>query len=106
VITAVVTPMSANARPVSAPKSSSSTTGNSGDFVRRMNASQVAPRRDGSDSRTAVRSENDSSPIAMTRTAKAQIGDSMSCGCRSFCHPSYRAKTPPTRKITMVTRKP
>jgi hypothetical protein len=62
------TPNSANTRPSSAPRSSSSTTGSSGAFARRTNSTHDAPRRSRFDSTTAVRSENDSITIATTST--------------------------------------
>ena len=63
------TPNSARTSPISAAKSSSSTTGSSGARARRMNATQDAPPSSGRVSRMAVRNENDSSTIATTRTA-------------------------------------
>lgn len=99
-----VTPASANASPISAPRSSSSTTARSGALVRRMNCHHVCPARADRDSRTAVRNENVSSTIATPSTPNAQPGLSSSVGARTLCEPSYSANSPPTRKIVSATR--
>ena len=66
------TPMRAKTRPMSAAMSSSSTTGSSGCLAWRTNATQLCLPRTWFDSCTAVRSENDSSTIAMMSTSDRQ----------------------------------
>ena len=70
------TPSSASASPISAAKSSSSTTGSSGTLARRMNCTQLASPLSSRDSAMAVRNDHDSSPIATTSTAIAIAGES------------------------------
>jgi hypothetical protein len=82
------TPSSASVRPVSAAKSSSSTTGSSGAFAWRMNATQPCLPRTWFDSLTAVRKEMPSSTIAMTSTRIGSQAFSSSCGFWIFSSPS------------------
>ncbi|CAB4811127.1 unannotated protein [freshwater metagenome] len=84
----IVRPNSANTRPVSAPTSSSSTTGSSGAFAVRMKFHHVRPLRTWLASFTAVRSEYDSSRIAMPRMTNAMVALSTSCGCCTLLIPS------------------
>lgn len=68
-VTSVIeTPTRAKIRPIRAPRSSRSTTGNSGAFARRTNCTQFALPRMWFDSLIAVRNENPSRPIATTST--------------------------------------
>ena len=78
---------SAMASPISAPKSSSRTTGSSGFLDRRMNCHQLASPRTLLDSTMAVRNEKVSSTIANSRMPIATPGDSTSWGCRIFSSP-------------------
>ena len=82
------TPTSAKNRPMSAAKSSSRTTGNSGILVCRTKPTQESPPRTRLDSRTTVRNDSDSKTTATTRTPIATPASSSSCGCRSFSIPS------------------
>ena len=69
--------------------SSSSTTGNSGAFAWRTKATQDCPFvRTRLLSLTAVRSENDSSTMAMTRTPIGIQKFVISCGCLILSMPS------------------
>ncbi len=104
VVTASVTPTRAKTSPTRAPKSSSTTTISSGARACRMNCGQLWSPRLCADSCTAVRSENDSSTTATPSTTKAQTGDSMCSGFWTLWKPSYRANTPPSRKMTIATR--
>ena len=88
VTVASVIPTSAKPRPMSAPTSSSSTTGSSGLLVVRMKRHQLLRPRTFSTSRAAVRSDVPSRTIAMPSTTNAQIGESSSCGLMSFSTPS------------------
>ena len=82
------TPMSANTRPISAAMSSSSTTGSSGCLAWRTKETQLCLPRTWFDSLTAVRSENDSSTIAMSSTTIGSHGTSSGCGWLSLSMPS------------------
>ena len=97
------TPVRAKTRPMSAATSSRSTTGSSGCFACRTNWIQFCEPRTWFDSFTAVRSENDSSPIAMTSTRIGSHGTSSGCGWVSFSTPSYSEKTPPTENRMIDT---
>ncbi len=69
-------------RPISAPRSSSSTTGSSGLRLVRMNRHHDWSPLSGRDSRIAVRNDHDSSPIASTRMMIATVSGSCSAsGC-------------------------
>ena len=101
------TPTSAMTRPISAPTSSSSTTGKLGALGP---ADELDPRRAAAPSpalasRTAVRSDMPSNTTATRRIATAMPRDSTSCGCRSLSTPSYSAKRPPAVKSTTDTTK-
>ena len=71
-------------RPMSAPKSSSSTTGSSGCFERRMKRNHDASPLNGRGSFIAVRNEKLSSAMATSRMPMAQPGDSSSWGCEQL----------------------
>ena len=77
VIAAILTPNSANIRPISAPKSSMSTTGNSGWRTRRTKAKTDRSPRALLASFNAVRKENVSNTMAKSSTPMA-IGRSLS----------------------------
>ena len=98
------TPASANTSPMSAPTSSSSTTGSSGTFARRMNDHHDSSPLTCLLSRTAVRSENDSKTMATDEDAPPPTpADSSSWGWRSFSSPSNSANSEPSVKITSAT---
>jgi hypothetical protein len=105
VIVATVTPAKANTRPVSAAMSSSRIAGSSGALARRMKAVQLCRPRELFDSRTAVRSEKLSRPIAMTRTPKAITGERTGSGWVILWTPSYRENRAPTVNSTTATTK-
>lgn len=69
---------------MSAPKSSSRTTGSSGAFARRTNWVQESEPRVSLDSLIAVRKEKLSAMIAKTRTPTGQYQASIACGCLIF----------------------
>ncbi len=69
---------------MSAPKSSSRTTGSSGALARRMNSVQDWAPRVWLDSLMAVRKEKPSARIAKIRTPTGQYQCSMACGWRTF----------------------
>ena len=73
---------------MSAPKSSSSTTGSSGVVDWRMNCHQDRRPLSSRDSWIAVRNEKPSRPIATNRMMIATIGDVSSPGWASFSMPS------------------
>ena len=97
--------MRAMTRPVSAPKSSRRTTGSSGCLARRMNCHHERSPLRGRDSMTAVRNDQPSRTMAITRMAMATDGDSSSWGWRSFSMPSKMAKREPRLKSTRATTK-
>ena len=103
VIVDSVTAISAKPRPISAAKSSSSTTGSSGALARRMKARQLIRPRDWFDWLIAVRNENASSTIATPSTANATTGESTSSGCLIRLMPSYSEKIAPTTNSTTAT---
>ena len=78
------TPTSAKPSPISAPVSSSSTTGSSASFERRMNAIHDPAPLSARAWRTAVRSERASNTMATSRIAIAHPSDDSSWGLRSF----------------------
>ena len=88
VITVRPTARNAKTRPRRAATSSSSTTGSSGAFAWRTNWTQLCLPRTRFDSLTAVRSENDSSTIAIESTRIGSHATSSSCGCCSLSMPS------------------
>ncbi len=100
------TPTRAITRPISAPRSSSSTTGSSALLDRRTNANHDEP---GSftlrASRTAVRMDNASATSATVRIATAIPRFDVSCGWRSFSTPSNNANRPPAVNSTTDTTK-
>ena len=73
---------------MSAPKSSSSTTGSSGVVAWRMNCHQDRPPLRPRDSWIAVRNEKPSRPIATSKMTIATSGDVSSPGWPSFSIPS------------------
>ncbi len=83
--------------------SSSSRTGSSGLFARRTNCTHVCVPRSGFDSLIAVRSENDSSPIAMSSTTIGSHGTSSGSGCSILWIPSCSEYTPPTENRMIET---
>ena len=94
------TPKSAKNRPVRAAMSSSRTTGSSGAFACRTNETHDWPFvRTWLLSLTAVRSDSDSSTIAITSTRSAPQKFSSSCGC-VICLDALRRsrKRPPHRE--------
>ena len=98
-----VMPTSAIASPISAPVSSSSTTGSSAFFVVWMKLHHDARPRSGIASRRAVRSESVSSTIATPSTPNAQIGSSRCSGWMSLSIPSTMANKEPSEKRTSAT---
>ena len=90
------TPTSAKTSPISAAKSSSSTTTSSGVFECRMKPNQLSAPLTLADSMIAVRNEKHSSTIATTSTTTATAGESSWCGCSTFSTPSYSANSPPS----------
>jgi len=89
-VTSVIdTPTRANTRPMSAPASSSSTTGNSGALAPRMYWGHVCDPRTWFASRMAVRNENVSIPIAASSTTiGTHCQESIGCGSSHLCHAS------------------
>ncbi|OIQ69409.1 hypothetical protein GALL_489890 [mine drainage metagenome] len=89
VASVMLTPPRASTSPTSAPKSSRSTTGSSGAFAPRMNATQDWDPRNRFDSATAVRNENPSMPAAASRTTTGtHCHESMPCGSAHLCQAS------------------
>ncbi len=82
------TPSRARTSPIRAPKSSSSTTGSSGDFDWRMKLHQLSLPLSGRDSAIAVRKEKPSSPIATTRMITATSGEVSGSWLSSLWMPS------------------
>ena len=101
----MVTAVSAITRPIRAPRSSSTTTGSSGFFERRMNCHQLASPLIGRASWIAVRNDQLSRTRAKRRMPMATRTDSSSWGCRIFSTPSKIAKAPPRLKSTSATTK-
>jgi hypothetical protein len=88
VTSVMVMALSAITRPVSAPRSSSRTTGSSGVFARRTNCGQELRPLTARDSTIAVRNEKHSRTIATPRITMATVADSIGSGCWSLCTPS------------------
>ena len=70
-----------------------------------MNFVQLRSPRTRLDSTMAVRNEKPSNTMPNDRTAKAQMGASISCGWRIFSMPSYNANMEPTVNSTRATTK-
>ncbi len=96
-------PSAAIAKPVSAARSSSNTTGSSGLLVWRMNATHDSPRRTRFASRCAVRNEPVSSASETASTISAQTGLSSSSGLRNLSMPSATANSAPIENKTSAT---
>jgi hypothetical protein len=104
-VTSVIeTPNSAMTRPISAPKSSSSTTGSSGAFAVRMYCTQDCFPRVWFASRIAVRKDSPSITIAASSTTiGTQCQEWIGCGSANLCHASYSANSPPRLNSTIDT---
>ena len=103
VTTAVMTAVRAMTKPTSAPRSSRMTTGNSGDFERRMKRGHDAEPFTSRASWMAGRKEKDSRRTATKRIPIAHPADSMACGWSIFSIPSNRANADPRVKRTIET---
>ncbi len=102
----IETPNSANSRPSSAPESSRSTTGSSGDREVRMKRHQLPRPLAGVASCTAVRSDKPSMTMAASSTTiGTHCHDSIGCGSWNFSHASNSANSPPRVNSTIATMK-